>query len=103
MVQNAVALVHACPISNATAATSGGHSAAGLQPPSRACVYPKATSAVPCPPSRLVAAPAAGQRADVPRYVPVWVYRAFHVGRREPAAPVRTQISVPTTWTPNTS
>src|ERR1039457_5900770 len=42
---------------------------------------------------------ASGQSDDVPRYVPVWVYRTFQVGRREPAAPVRTQISLSITWT----
>src|ERR1035437_4365029 len=44
-----------------------------------------------------------GQSAEVPRYVPVCVYRTFHVGRREPAAPVRTHTSLPSVWTPKTS
>src|ERR1035437_2584416 len=45
----------------------------------------------------------AGQSAEVPRQVPVCVYRTFQVGRREPAAPVRTHTSLPSVWTPNTS
>src|ERR1017187_9666331 len=44
-----------------------------------------------------------GQSAEVPRYVPVCVYRTFHVGRREPLAPVRTKTSLPSVWTPKTS
>ena len=35
--------------------------------------------------------------------MPVCVYRAFHVGRREPLAPVRTKTSLPSVWTPKTS
>src|ERR1035437_3405531 len=78
--------------------------------PPPGCSRPAERASIQQPPARCPARlhglsqhPPSGQSAEVPRYVPGCVYRPFHVGRREPAAPVRTHTSLPPVWTPNTS
>src|ERR1035437_10991161 len=78
--------------------------------PPPGCSRPAERASIQQPPARCPARlhglsqhPPSGQSAEVPRYVPGCVYRPFHVGRREPAAPVRTHTSLPSVWTPNTS